>query len=860
MSTNSDTDLSFRDPFRLDRLADELATRESTHPAPLRLSGEINSTLELPEHVPLSHNDQFLSAKDFNVEQFLLSRAHISLPDLRTELRQYLAKLKEELVKLINDDYEAFISLSTDLRDEGARLERLKYPLESLKGSALESKTALQAIQNDIHDKLTKRARLREEKALLHLLLKISESVLRLESLLLISSPDQISKESMEMNNAKFLIFPSHSEDHSDEKLRGNRAKHLGRVSAEYTQLLYYVRKAQDEECAFTREIQWRIDRIHATLSSDLDQLFAHTLALITNSKSDYKVSDLEKNKWMADLTECLKTYDALGLWRDAEDVIRREVVRPFVKKTIYPGALAESHSPIVPRTPFHSSGASAPPMTSTLSTHQIPYTPFTAFVPRTNLYYSMDASTEMPQAQLLENTDDPLTRLLNRILRFVERDISRIMVTSEKVSMKSGSSRSTLRTSLLSETSRCIDNDEFQIMANVIWAEIAQSIMSDLGTVVFAAGRANEFHKHYETTQAFIRSLEHLAPSIEAVRAMRQHPLYLAFERRWQLPVYFQLRWKEIVGALEDTFAAETVVQTTRKGGSYIMPQGSAAWMSMTACWSSEIYIPELSHRFWRLTLQGTVSQNQTRGTHPLEPVTDATASDDVFLQRCSAAIIDIKTMETNVGILWRQTISVIIPDASVEESLEMESALQESISQLTSIIPSTCKDIVTILTKRCCEGLLHVRSIPSQFRAMSNKRMPAEPSYFMGTVLRPIKHYFAIGVADGPGSPLKDSFLKEISSEIFDNVTQKYIGYLMAMKKTEEGLKKLKKGKKSTFSLFGNAPNLNDEAKDEERIRTQMILDVEAFGKDGESLSVEVGTNKHFLALKEMVYASDI
>lgn len=47
----------------------------------------------------------------------------------------------------------------------------------------------------------------------------------------------------------------------------------------------------------------------------------------------------------------------------------------------------------------------------------------------------------------------------------------------------------------------------------------------------------------------------------------MRHHPMYLAFERRWQLPVYFQLRWKEIVGTLEDTFAAETVDQMARKG-----------------------------------------------------------------------------------------------------------------------------------------------------------------------------------------------------------------------------------------------------------------------------------------------------
>ncbi|PPQ67248.1 hypothetical protein CVT25_005832 [Psilocybe cyanescens] len=862
MSIDSDTDPSFRDPFRLDHLADELASRESSRSVPQRRSDESNTMVELPEHVPLSHDDKFLTAEDFHVEQFLLARSHTSLPDLRTELRQYLAELKEELVKLINDDYEAFISLSTDLRDEGSRLERLQYPLESLKHNILESKIELQAIQKDIHDKLTKRARLREEKALLHLLLKISESVMRLESLLLISPPDQSTKESMKINNTNFLIYPSHREDTNDEKLRGNNAKHLGRVSAEYTQLLYYVRKAQDEKCAFIGEIQWRIDRVHATLSSDLDQLFAQTLTLTVDSKAENKGSELEKNKWTADLTECLRTYAALGLWRDAEDVIRREAVRPFIKKTIHPGALAAPHSPIVPRTPFQSSGTSAVPMTSMFSTHQIPYTPFTAFVPKPTLYHSTDTSPELPQAQLLEDTDDPLTRLYNQILRFVERDVSRIMDIAEKVTVKPISAKPIFGndSSTLPENPNYVDSQDFQIMANVVWDELAQSITTELGGIVFAAGRPTEFHKHYETTHAFIRSLELLAPSVEAIQAMRRHPMYLAFERRWQLPVYFQLRWKEIVGTLEDTFAADHVDQMARKDGSFAMPQGSAAWIAISTCWSSDIYIPELSHRFWRLTLQSTTPQNQSRGTYSTDPTTDTAAFDDALLRRYSAATIDIKAMEANVRTLWRQIISVIMPNASSEEGLQMENALEESVTQLTSNIPSLCNDIIAILTRRCCEGLLHVRSIPSQFRAMSNKRMPIEPSYFMSTILRPVKQYFAIGVAEGPGSPLKDAFLKSFSTEIFDNVTQKYINYLVAMKKTEEGLKRLKKGKKSTFSLFGNVPNLNDEAKDEERIRNQMILDVEAFGKDGESLQIKVDTNKHFMALKEMVYASDV
>ena len=120
---------SSRDPLNLERLAEELAERELDGNR-TSLSG---SEHDLPVYVPLSHDNPYLSAETFNVEDFLLSRAYISLPDLRTELRDYLATLKEELVKLINDDYEAFISLSTDLRGEGARLERLKWPLEGLR-------------------------------------------------------------------------------------------------------------------------------------------------------------------------------------------------------------------------------------------------------------------------------------------------------------------------------------------------------------------------------------------------------------------------------------------------------------------------------------------------------------------------------------------------------------------------------------------------------------------------------------------------------------------------------------------------------------------------------------------------------
>jgi hypothetical protein len=126
--------------------------------------------------------------------------------------------------------------------------------------------------------------------------------------------------------------------------------------------------------------------------------------------------------------------------------------------------------------------------------------------------------------------------------------------------------------------------NDGFEIMANVVWAGIGTAIMDELGGVVFCAGRPNDFRKvrdgphpsvqffyllyqHHEVTHAFIHSLEFLAPSLHSIQAMRSHPVYVAFDRRWQHPVYLQMRWKEIVPKLEDALAVTRIEPVSSKG-----------------------------------------------------------------------------------------------------------------------------------------------------------------------------------------------------------------------------------------------------------------------------------------------------
>ncbi|KAF8910351.1 oligomeric golgi complex component, COG2-domain-containing protein [Mucidula mucida] len=849
------------DPFQLERLAEELATRELTHDD----DDDDELSHDLPVFIPLSHSNPYLTADTFDIEQFLLSRSHTSLQDLRSELRDYLSTLKEELVKLINDDYEAFISLSTDLRGEGVRLGKLKAPLSGLRTEILASKSELQLTQAAIQHKLETRAVLREEKALLHLLLKISESVTRLEGLLLIASPSNDDTEPI--NGPSLLSTPS--TDSQEDKARGNQAKHLSRVAAEYTQLLYHAAKARNDNCAFVDEMQWRIDRIQSTLSSDLDHHFSTLLQALTEGKGDRKTLDA-KDKLPIDLTECMHTYDMLGLWRDAEDIIRRDIVRRFVKKTIYSGALNAPQSPLVPHTPFNPTSAG---FSASLHPPKTPYTPFTAF-PLKQFSLPSAGKRHSPYMSVLEESDEPIAKLYCQILRFVERDLCRIMDIAEKVSIKSlpgGHGKG------------------FEIMANVVWDEFARAIMDELGSVVFSVGKPNVFRKNYDITQTFIRSLEYLAPG-HSVESMRTHPTFNAFERRWQLPVYFQMRWKEIVSRLEDVLSVPKVEAKLRGSDAFATTQADAVWIAITACWSSEIFIPELSHRFWRLTLQlisrfktwltdslstlerkhiaphsGVPLRSSTpapRSSTPVprsatpvpqpEAAAESVATDDAHLMHYTAAILDVNMMQKSIIELWNEQISRMLPRVETVDSdvSDYEVVLRRSLSSLSSLIPSIDKWMVSILSRRCSDALHNLRGIPTQFRGERDKRPLTKPSKFVADLLGPVKSFFS---GNGTGASLPSELRRSITERVFVTVLQRYLANLVELKKIEDALRRLKKNKKPTFSLFGNA-NAGKDDEDDERIKTQIKLDVDVFGKDAVALGISVQEDESFRALCDL------
>lgn len=101
----------------------------------------------------------------------------------------------------------------------------------------------------------------------------------------------------------------------------------------------------------------------------------------------------------------------------------------------------------------------------------------------------------------------------------------------------------------------------------------------------------------------AFLSRLEALSPTLPRLTSLRAHPSYLSLLKRFQLPVYYQLRLKDAVAAVERAF--ELGSASGGGGDGWVMSESEAVWRAVGRCWEDDVWLEELAGRFWRLTLQ---------------------------------------------------------------------------------------------------------------------------------------------------------------------------------------------------------------------------------------------------------------
>lgn len=413
-----------------------------------------------------------------------------------------------------------------------------------------------------------------------------------------------------------------------------------------------------------------------------------------------------------------------------------------------------------------------------------------------------------------------------------------------------------------------------YDFLVNSVWPEIIRGVEERVPSL-FNPGNPDVFYERYTVSMDFVRKFERQCGSQASVKRLRAHPSYQSFHNKWNLPVYFQLRFKEIAGSLESAIADG--LEATPVGSSFHLQVTEVLWSCVCRCWTDQVYLPPLAHRFWKLTLQ-LISRYSTFLTEVLTKTSSTEASkDSVRPLPSSASSTSSRTSQdadSETGgptvLSTKQLVFIAadvdklqgkIPDISemIKAKLEnigfqnfaiVSEALQDSSTSLSSCVPTLNSRMTQHLTERSVRFLKNASEVPRLYRR-TNKEVPTRASAYMDNALRPLHQL----VTDSK-NVVKDSIIQEWLRVTLSDCTHRYFetisDVLSSVRKMEESLKRLKQARKTTTT---STVGVNAGPSDDSKIRLQLALDVEYLGEQIENMGLQPSDITMFSSLLELV-----
>lgn len=203
----------------------------------------------------------------------------------------------------------------------------------------------------------------------------------------------------------------------------------------------------------------------------------------------------------------------------------------------------------------------------------------------------------------LSSSSSDPLVELYNSILTFVATTAFQVCDASREISHQLHTSSTSTVSDPTSDSSR--NELDCDIFTNVIWSTLSSRLLDTMGNTIFFVGQTDTFYSNFTLTSEFLSRFLSLAPTPESKVAMQGHANWSTFKRRWQLPVYFQMRFREVVTEMEAKLVEGGGRRKTEVGGEECMEATRGTVEAVERVWGEGVHIHELSAREWRVTLQ---------------------------------------------------------------------------------------------------------------------------------------------------------------------------------------------------------------------------------------------------------------
>lgn len=449
------------------------------------------------------------------------------------------------------------------------------------------------------------------------------------------------------------------------------------------------------------------------------------------------------------------------------------------------------------------------------------------------------------------------------------------------------------------------------------VWAPIATALMADAGIkmAIFSPGIASILQINYITLDGFlsrlaVRLLKDDArtapksngssfvyqPAIsDAKKQLAQeriysHPKTAEFSKRWNLPIYYQLRFGECCSRLNKAIEStqregwvaevfsgpvERAVKIKNEAG-FEISLFIELYDILYGMWRSDVILAPLTNRFLRGAMQliGRVLSFAEEGMRgkvqfgeearlsdtngALENGGDTNGAGHKPYARTpycwGESEVDVAAVAWELTILesaLRYDYGTVICDAlkpatALAERAEIRGIVDEFLSevadQMHPLVHMAWDDIIVrLLTSKCSQPLAAVKGVAATYR-MTNRPPPTQASPFVATILRPMKIFsgeFDSRTPDRIGSKWKHQIVVTIA-DLYATAVEELI---TTVQRTEEALNSRRTRRTSTGGM-----------RDGEKVKLQVYLDYEMFTQCVREVGVDPATVIGISKLKEL------
>lgn len=437
------------------------------------------------------------------------------------------------------------------------------------------------------------------------------------------------------------------------------------------------------------------------------------------------------------------------------------------------------------------------------------------------------------------------------------------------------------------------------------VWIPIATALMADAGIkmAIFSPGIASILQANYVTLDRFLATLsKRLLTEISATSTKEtdlryqpcltpqrieqaQNRIYAhaktaEFSKKWNLPIYYQLRFGECCSRLNKaidqtrregwitdvyTGTPETLLRLRNESGFELSLFLELADV-LLFLWRPNVILQPLTNRFLRGAVQligrtvsfiGDSMDGQIKfgeelveaepssangeangGTPPMTHPTRRLYCWGESEQDVAAVAWELTILESMIQHDYVDTIcgattggEAVLTDTEEGSQLVSE-VLNEASGQIKTLVDKAWNEsIVSILTTKCCGPLAAVKGVAATYR-MTNRPPPTQASPFVSTILRPLNEFnieFLNRTPDKIGLRWKQRIVVSVSDRYAAAVEE----LIATVQRTEVALQNRGTRRRAAGGM-----------SDGEKVKLQLLLDYQTYCLSAKDVGVEPDT----------------